>query len=407
MQTYSKNEIKLALCRYHNLDGAEDFHGKNGAEKIMKRLGSIQYDPLNVVARNPDLVLQSRVDDYKETQLFDLLYRDHKLIDGYDKEMCIYNAADFKRFGFVRLENEKMLYSILQWRKQLEVLEILDEVRDFVAGHGKTGTKDISIGESQGNRWGHKKLSSVALDYLFNTGVLTVVERHGTQKYFDLTERVLGEAGKREKGKNLVCNPDLSLEDFLEWYTERRIKSTGLVWNKSGGSWQGHYLSDSQIRAQALAALEEKGRIKKIQIEGIKEDFYVPKDFGKYLKAANSPEARSKNYARFLAPLDNLLWDRNLIQKLFDFEYRWEVYTPAEKRKYGYYVLPVLYNGSFVARFEPEPVRQAAAFEIKNWWWEEGVKADAKMRSAIKNEFERFAKFLDVPVGKTTANILS
>ncbi len=405
IRTYSKEEIKNALCRYHNLDGADSLCGKKGAEKIMRRIGSIQYDPLNVVGRNADLVLQSRVNDYKESDLYELLYKDHKLVDGYDKEMCIYNASDFTRFGFVRLENEKMMHSILEWRKQTEVLGLLDQVLEYIKSNGKTGTKDLSIGKSQGSGWGHRKLSSVALDYLFNTGVLTVVERHGTQKYFDLSERVFGEAGCIKDSvsghKNLVCNPDLSLEDFLEWYLEHRIKSLGIAWNKNGGSWQGHYLSNAKQRSKILDSLVEKGRVKKFKIGGIKEDFYAPKDFSKYLKA----DASQTDYARFIAPLDNLMWDRNLLESLFDFEYRWEVYTPAAKRKYGYYVLPVLYNGTFVARFEPEPVSQAGAVVIKNWWWEDGVKKDKMMQSAIQNELDRFSRFLGVSVDPSSRKL--
>lgn len=91
--------------------------------------------------------------------------------------------------------------------------------------HGKTGTKDISIGEVRENRWGHKKLSSAALDYLYNTGVLTVTYKRGTQKYFDLTERVLD-------SENLSCDPNMTVEEFLEWYVERRIQSVGFLWNK-------------------------------------------------------------------------------------------------------------------------------------------------------------------------------
>lgn len=389
MKTYSKNEIRQILCRYHNLDGIENLCGKAGAEKIMQRIGTIQYDPLNVVARNPDLVLQARVQDYKETQLYELLYKDHKLVDGYDKEMCIYNVSDFERFGFIRCENDKMMRSILGYRGQLGALEILEDIRNFVAEHGKTGTKDITIGEVRESNWGHKKLSSAALDYLFNTGELVVTERRGTQKYFDLTERVFkGLKGKRE---NFYCKPDMTIQEFLEWYVERRIKSTGIVWNKSGGAWLGHFVSNSELRTKLLKTLEEKKRITKIAIEGLKEEFYIPQNIKKYLK---SPAPAS--YARFIAPLDNIMWDRQMLQTLFDFEYRWEVYTPAEKRRFGYYVLPVLCNGNFVARFEPESVKKAGAFVIKNWWWEEGISHDEQMHSVIENEMKRFARFLGV-----------
>lgn len=145
MKLYSKEEARHMLCRYHNLDGAEALCGKKGVEKIMQRIHSIQYDPLNVVARNADLVLQARVRDYKESDLYNLLYKEHKLVDGFDKEMCIYDSGDFARFRFVRNEYHKHIVPTLEHRNQMGVLEILDDVRDFVKEHGMTGTKNLSI----------------------------------------------------------------------------------------------------------------------------------------------------------------------------------------------------------------------------------------------------------------------
>ena len=384
MKLYPKDEARRMLCRYHNLDGAEELCGKKGVEKIMRRIHSIQYDPLNVVARNADLVLQARVKDYRESVLYDLLYKEHKLIDGFDKEMCIYDMKDFARFQFVRNEYEKYAKSALIYRNQTGVLNILDDVRDFVETHGKTGTKDISIGEVRESRWGHKKLSSIALDYLFNTGVLTVVDKRGTQKYFDLTERVLD-------SENLSCDPNMTVEEFLEWYVERRIQSVGFLWNKSGGAWQGRFLSENKLRSSTLQSLVEKNRIEEIQIEGIKEPFYISKKYKKYMK-----NRATNNYVRFIAPLDNIMWDRQMLEMLFGFTYRWEVYTPVKKRKYGYYVLPVLYNGQFIARFEAEPIRKAEEFIIKNWWWESKVESNVEIREMIVNEIVRFTEFLQI-----------
>lgn len=370
------------LCRYHNLDGVEVLCGKKGVERIMQRIHSIQYDPLNVVARNADLVLQARVKDYSETVLYDLLYKEHKLIDGFDKEMCIYDIKDFARFQFVRNEYEKHALPTLKYRNQTGVLDILDDVRDFVEKHGRTGTKDISIGEVRESRWGHKKLSSAALDYLFNTGVLTITDKRGTQKYFDLTDRVID-------SEILSCDPDLTVEEFLEWYIERRIQSVGFLWNRSGGAWQGRFLSDAKLRSFTLQTLVEKNRIEEIQVEGIKEPFYLSKSFKQYMK-----NQATYNYVRFIAPLDNVMWDRQMVEMLFGFTYRWEVYTPVSKRRFGYYVLPVLYNDQFIARFEAEPIREAGEFVIKNWWWEPGTEPNDKMIEMIVNEMGRFAEFL-------------
>lgn len=382
MNLYSKEEARHMLCRYHNLDGAEVLSGKAGAEKIMQRIHSIQYDPLDVVARNADLVLQARVNDYKEQDLYNLLYKEHKLIDGFDKEMCIYEAKDFARFKFVRNEYHKYVLPTLEYRNQTEVLNILDDVRNFVIQHGKTGTKDISIGEVRESRWGHKKLSSAALDYLFNSGELCVADKRGTQKYFDLTERVLDR-------KDFQCDENMTMEEFLEWYIERRIQSVGFIWNKSGAAWQGRFLNDNEIRSAILQTLIEKDRVEEIQVEGINESFYISKKFQDYMKY----QPRN-SYVKFIAPLDNIMWDRKMLEMIFDFTYRWEVYTPVVKRKFGYYVLPVLYNGQFVARFEAEPVRQAGEFVIKKWWWEPQIEPNDDMIEMIANQLKHFAEFL-------------
>ncbi|MDE5910676.1 MAG: winged helix DNA-binding domain-containing protein [Lachnospiraceae bacterium] len=343
MKLYSQKEARHLLCRYHNLDGAETLCQKAGAEKIMQRIHSIQYDPLNVVARNADLVLQARVKDYKEQDLYHLLYKEHKLIDGFDKEMCIYDARDFMPFKYVRNEHLKHVLLTLQYRNQMAALDILDDVRDFVAKHGKTGAKDISIGEVRESRWGPKKLSSAALDYLFNSGELSVADKRGTQKYFDLTERVLEEA-------DLHCSQDMTIEEFLEWYIERRIQSVGLLWNKSGGAWQGHFVSENEIRSSTLQTLIGKDRIDAIQIEGIPETFYVPKDIQTYMK----------------------------------------------------YQVPQSY-ARFIARFEAEPVRHAGEFVIKNWWWETGIVPNHDMLETIEKEMVRFAEFLQVGNSKNNA----
>lgn len=388
MKVYSQEEARHILCRYHNIDGAEALYGKTGVEKIMQRIHSIQYDPLNVVSRNADLVLQARVRGYEEKDLYNLLYKEHKLIDGPDKEMCIYSIKDFANFKYVRNEVHKSVISTLQYRNQMGALDILDDVKEFVEKHGKTGTKDISIGEVTESRWGHKKLSSAALDYLFNSGELCVVDKCGTQKYFDLTERVID-------SQDIQCDQNMTIEEFLEWYVERRIQSVGFIWNKMGGAWQGHLISKNEIRKATLQRLIEKNKIEEIQVEGINEIFYISKEIQPYLNIQTS-----NSYARFIAPLDNIMWDRKMIEKLFGFTYRWEVYTPVAKRKYGYYVLPVLYNDQFVARFEAEPVRQAGEFVIKNWWWEPGIKPDDDMIETVAEEMRHFAHFLQVENSK-------
>ena len=92
---------------------------------------------------------------------------------------------------------------------------------------------------------------------------------------------------------------------------------------------------------------------------------------------------------RFIAPLDNLLWDRAMLSKIFGFDYTWEVYIPAAKRKYGYYVVPILYGNRFIARFEPQ--KSDVQLQIKNWWWEDDITVSNDTIDLILQEMERFA----------------
>lgn len=116
MKVYTREEIREKLAQYHNIDGSKKLTGTGCVSQIMERLGSIQYDPLNVAGRNADLVLQARVEDYRPGYLYTLLYKGHSLLDGFDKEMCIYNTKDFSRFARVREEHTKAVETTLRYR---------------------------------------------------------------------------------------------------------------------------------------------------------------------------------------------------------------------------------------------------------------------------------------------------
>ena len=134
-----------------------------------------------------------------------------------------------------------------------------------------------------------------------------------------------------------------------------------------------------------------------IRVEGIKPPLYMRSEDKPRLKQIlDSGDLLPR--AAVLAPLDNLLWDRRFLAELFDFDYRWEVYTPVTKRRYGYYVLPVLYGDRFVARFEPGCDKTNGAFILKNWWWEPEVTQSERMHFELSNCFKRFIRYLSADV---------
>jgi uncharacterized protein YcaQ len=383
--TISRNDICSYLVHYHSLDNFDRLFGELGVKNLFKRIGSIQYDPLNVVGRNPNLVLQSRINGFTADILDKLLYKDRYLIDAWDKEMSIYRTEDWLYFNRIRTCKEKSYKNVLAWRGQTEVLSYTKQIIKELKERGPLGAKDIDFGKCKSNRWGHKKISGAALDYLFSIGKLGIYEKKGVIKIYDIIENILP--------KKIINarEPFDNDRKFYEWYILRRIGSIGIHWLRNGLGWNGYFINDNKLRIETFKSLEKKGLIVKINIPEINEDFYICQQDINMLKKKPDYD----NCIRFLAPLDNMLWDRLIVHKLFDFQYSWEVYLPIEKRKYGYYVLPVLYQNKLIARMEPEKQEIGKPFSIKNWWWEPEILINNKIKSAIKNGFNIFSKYLN------------
>ena len=384
MKKISNEAARNFLVNYQNLNGNGGLKGSAGVMEYMNKVRCIQFDPLNVVGKNPDLVLQSRVKNYRSEVLFDLLYKERSLYDAADKMISIIPTEDYPAMERIRQKTVEQLKGILSWRNSLAALDLLDEITEYIRENGPLPATKINIGNSvNSGPWGHKKLSSAALDYLYHSGVLGISSKIKTHKVYDLGERLFPDEILK------APDPFANEHDFAKWYIKRRIGAVGMVWNKNGGTWLGFYVQDTKLRTQVLQELVEEGELIELEVEGSKETFYIRKeDEGLLGKPARN------NVAQFLAPLDNLIWDRGMIKELFNFEYTWEVYTPAAKRKYGYYVLPVLYKNRFVARFEPEPNRGKTPLEIKNWWWEPSVEQTDEMKAAIDDAVTRFNAFL-------------
>jgi uncharacterized protein YcaQ len=383
--TVTKEKICSYLVRYHSLDCFDNLIGEPGISTLFQRIGSIQYDPLNVVGRNPHLVLQSRIKGFTEEILDKLLYKDRDLIDAWDKEMSIYRTGDWPCFTRIRKRMEESRKQTLVRRGQEEVLSYTGRILEELKNRGPLGAGDIDLGKCRSAGWGHRGIAGAAFDYLFSIGKIGVYRKKNAQKIYDIIQNLLPE--KIIKSGEPFRNDS----DFYEWYFLRRIGSVGVHWPRNGGAWNGYYLSDSQLRKNIFASLEKKGAIVRITVPGIDETFYIrQRDMGLL-----DIKPDYDNRVRFLAPLDNLLWDRMLVQKIFDFQYSWEVYIPVEKRQYGYYVLPVLYRNKIIARAEPLKQKTGMPLGIKKWWWEPNIKPTGRLRSAVENGLKTFSEYLN------------
>lgn len=169
----------------------------------------------------------------------------------------------------------------------------------------------------------------------------------------------------------------------------RRIGAVGLLWNRASDAYLEIQGLDASARTAAIESLCAEGMLIPVQVEGIRWPFYFHAQELPMLETACS-ERRLMPRCELLPPLDNLLWDRRLVEAIFGFSYHWEIYTPREKRQYGPYVLPILYGEGFVGRVEVVCARMEKRIEIKRIWAEPGKRFSHR---ALEKTLLRFARF--------------
>ncbi|MNV60000.1 hypothetical protein D3C71_1524500 [compost metagenome] len=192
-----------------------------------------------------------------------------------------------------------------------------------------------------------------------------------------------------------MINAPEPLESDLEhykWRVLRRIGAVGLLWNRVSDAWLNIWGLKAEQRNEAFRQLLHEARIVAVAVEQMKDTLYCrAEDLPLIDVVLQNPEPELR--CELIAPLDNLIWDRKLINQLFGFDYTWEIYTPALKRKFGYYVLPLLYGESFIGRAEVIAERKTGTLVVKNIWYENGVRPTEPLRIALNECIHKFALF--------------
>lgn len=379
----TKEQARQFIVSYQGLDGVHQYKGKSGIIEFIKNVGCIQYDTLNVVGRNPDLVLQSRVKNYRGNMLHELLYNDRLLVDEWDKEMSIYATKDWPFF-------ERNRKASFERYKDIEAInKHLPYIREVIEEKGPVTSSDLKLDQIIDWSWAPTRLSRAALESMYLWGELIICSKANSRKLYDFAHKHI------PKQILNMEDPNKTLQKYHDWHVLRRIGAVGLLWNRSGDAWLGIKEMKSAERNETFQRLLDSGLIIEVQVKEFKYPLYMKNEHLLLLDSVLQNEAVNPRGA-ILAPLDNMLWDRKLMQELFDFEYRWEVYKPATQRKYGYYVLPILYGNKFAARFEPVLDKESKALIIKNWWWESDVKVTAKMSKELQRCIKDFMNFTEM-----------
>jgi len=379
----SKETARRTLLSCQGLYPPRAWSGKRGIKSYLKKVRSIQFDPINVVGRNPDLVLQSRVKDFRPKLLDELLYKDRHMVDNWDKMASLSLVEDWPYFSHHRSRMEEIFGVPSE-----VVMSLAPTVLGQIQQEGPQCSLDYSFEEKTDWAWGPTRVTRASLEGLFKIGKLGVHHRVSNRRYFDLIENLLPAEVLQ------TSDPNQTLEDYQRWHVKRRMSALGIAHPNAGEQWGGMIGIKTPLRRKILQELVENGDLLEIRVEELPaEIFYLLKEDRKIINRVKKEE--SELSAAFIAPLDNLLWDRKTVNRLFDFSHMWEVYKPKEKREYGYYVLPVLYGDRFVARLDPGFDKKTRILTINNWWWEEDIEPDQDLIDALKRCLGDFLIYLD------------
>ncbi|MCA9513939.1 MAG: AlkZ family DNA glycosylase [Myxococcales bacterium] len=327
--------------------------GEDAARALLRELRCIQLDPLDVIGTNADLVAMARLDGLRRGDLYRHLFPGGGF-EHFAKERCLLPPEAFPYY-------RDQAVATPWWRsgdRQRRLPEgILERVLHEVRAHGPLTTADLSdhgaVEPIDWSGWkGTAKAASMAIEVLWTRcQVVTCGRSGGRQRLYDVPERQLATHAAEAEG------------DFVRWALRERVEAAGLL-SRAGGPWWSTLYNDRNgpVPDELLAA----GELELVVVAGKRREYLAPAGF----RDRVFPEDDGR--MRILGPLDPLIWDRALVKHAFGFDYVWEVYKPAEKRRWGWYVCPLLHEGRLVGRFEPavEDGRVVA----KNLWKEKGVK---------------------------------
>ncbi|WP_187505344.1 winged helix-turn-helix domain-containing protein [Pantoea agglomerans] len=338
----------------------------------ISRMSLLQIDTIHVVARSPYLVLFSRLGNYPQAWLEQALAQG-ELFEYWAHEACFIPRADYRLLRHRMLSPERLGWKYnAQWvaEHQQAIAELLQQIRD----NGPVRAADFTHADNPKSGWWAWKPHKRHLENLFSAGELMVTERRNFQRVYDLRSRVMPDwqdaihgISEAEATRQMLMNSARSLGVFRSaWLADYyRLKRAPV----------NNFIADAQAAGDLVA----------VNTEGLGE-MWLHRD---YVPLLDTP--LQATHSALLSPFDPVVWDRKRARELFNFDYRIECYTPEEKRKFGYFVLPILHRGQIKGRLDARMLRQAKQLEIKNIWLEEKTRVTARFLLDIRSAIERFA----------------
>jgi hypothetical protein len=351
----------------------------------LERMRLLQIDSIHVVARSPYLVLHARLGAYPPTWLDDALLHG-RLAECWAHEACFVPAADLtlhRRWGQRHGHWAQRSAARMRAEHPTEMDALLARIRD----EGPMRASDFPREDPTPGGWWQWKPEKRWLEAWFVLGELMVTRRERFQRIYDVAERVL------DKLDPPYAESELEPSSIRQRFILDSVRTLGIAQVR----WiADYYRLKPGVTAAELEPLLATGELLMVEVKGWPAPGYVHRDHAGLLGQAVRGRLRGTHTA-LLSPFDPVVWDRARALAMFGFEYTIECYTPAPKRRYGYYVLPILHRGELVGRLDAKAHRAEGVFEIKALYLEPWVMPDARMLGELTDAIHRTAAWHDTP----------
>ncbi len=356
--------------------------GAGALAPLIRQLGYVQLDSIRIVERAHHHILYARHTGYRPRHLDRLQAKAPALFEHWTHDASLIPMEHYPHW---RHRFAKTKANVAEWRERFGDDRVLKTVRDHIEAHGAARARDFAhLGGRTGPWWGWGP-AKAALEYLWRSGALAVVQRDGFEKIYDLCERVIDPTLRAAKPTRLQT---------LDWAHNAALDRLGAGTARMIADFWGH--ASIPEAARWIETETKAGRLIAVTLEGApgQRGFsaVARPDIAAQLAALPAPTAR----LRVLSPFDPVLRDRGRAMRIFGFDYRIEVFVPGHKRQYGYYVYPLLEGDRFVGRVDMKAERAKDTLAVKALWLEERLTLGKARRAKLEREFARQARLAGV-----------
>ncbi|WP_417516263.1 winged helix-turn-helix domain-containing protein [Minwuia sp.] len=352
-------------------------------QAMIDKLGFVQVDSVNTVERAHHMILFARNQTYRPKMLHRLLEKERSLFENWTHDAAVIPTAFYPywRQKF-RRDEARLRERWKQWRRE-GFEELFDVMLTHVERNGPTRSRDLTPENNQSGGWWNWHPEKTALEYLWRTGHLAISHREGFEKVYDLSHRVI--PAEHHDG-------DVDHQAFVDWCCRAAIERLGVATTGEIAAFWGLIRPDE---AKTWADSPAAKAFPTVEVSAV--------DGSRPRTALADPAVLEMDGAaidvparlRVLSPFDPVIRDRKRAMRLFGFDYRIEIFVPAAKRKYGYYVFPLLEGDRFVGRIDMKRTSPGGPLHVRKVWWEPGVRYSKGRIQRLAAELDRVRRFAE------------